>query len=356
MPKTDNFTSRLLAWYRRHGRHDLPWQRQPNAYRIWISEIMLQQTQVKTVVPYFERFVKRFPDMQSLAQSQLDEVLQLWAGLGYYTRARNLHRAAQIIKSEYGGELPQDLKQLQSLPGIGRSTAGAVLALSRNRPFPILDGNVKRVLARYHGIGGWPGEKPVENQLWRLADAHTPRNHAAEYTQAIMDLGATVCVRRPDCGRCPVMRGCIALRENRQHLLPGKKLRKPLPVKETFFTIVENFHGEILLQKRPPAGIWGGLWCLPECPVEENVLPWLERKYGGTMESFVEQDPLRHTFSHFHLDIRPVRVKISGGSVSISDRADIRWIKPEQVTQYGMAAPVRKLIESINRQRQEKSG
>ena len=345
----DKFTAGVLAWYRINGRHDLPWQRDRSAYRVWVSEIMLQQTQVGTVIPYFERFMQRFPNVQSLAQGKLDEVLQLWAGLGYYARGRNLHRAAQVVVAEFGGEFPEDPNELQSLPGIGRSTAGAILALSADHPLPILDGNVKRVLARYHGVEGWPGQKTVENQLWQLAERHTPMKRAAEYTQAIMDLGATVCRRRPACDQCPVAKGCNARRQGRQHLLPGKKARKPLPVKAAFFTIVENSRGEILLQKRPPAGIWGGLWCLPECPAGEDVLPWLERRYGGVMENPVQEEPLRHTFSHFHLDITPVRVKTRAGSDSIADRPDICWIRPEQSMRFGMAAPVRKLIESIGR-------
>lgn len=354
----DKFTSDLLDWYQCHGRHDLPWQREPNAYRVWLSEIMLQQTQVKTVIPYFERFMARFPDVTALADGELDEVLRLWAGLGYYARARNLHRAAQAVVSDFGGEFPLDVDQLQALPGIGRSTAGAILALSANRPFPILDGNVKRVLTRYHGIDGWPGRKTVENKLWELAKVHTPDKNAADYTQAIMDLGATVCTRsRPACEQCPVTAKCIARQEDRQHLLPAKKSRKPLPVRETVFTIVENSHGEILLQKRPPVGIWGGLWCLPECPVDEDVMVWIEKRFGGVIESFEPVDPLRHTFSHFHLDITPVRVKTRAESVSISDQADICWIKPGQVSQFGMAAPVKKLIQdTLNKYVQDFSG
>jgi A/G-specific adenine glycosylase len=349
LPGMDEFASALLTWYQHHGRRDLPWQRQRNAYRVWISEIMLQQTQVKTVVPYFERFMARYPDVGALAAAKLDDVLQLWSGLGYYARARNLHRAAQKVASEFGGEMPDDPVQLQSLPGIGRSTAGAILALSANRPFSILDGNAKRVLTRYHGIDGWPGRKTVENRLWELAEAHTPAGRAADYTQAIMDLGATVCTRsRPVCERCPVTANCVARRQNRQQSLPEKKSRKPLPVKATLFTIIENNRGEILLQKRPPAGIWGGLWCLPECPVDTDVTTWVEERFGGVIESLEAADPFRHTFSHFHLDITPVRVKTRTESVSISDQADTRWIKPGQAAQIGMAAPVRKLIESIN--------
>ena len=345
----DKFAGGLLAWYRDHGRHDLPWQRQRDAYRVWVSEIMLQQTRVGTVIPYFERFMQRFPSVRSLAEGELDEVLQLWSGLGYYARGRNLHRAARAVVADFGGELPDDPERLQSLPGIGRSTAGAILALSAGRPVPILDGNVKRVLARYHGIEGWPGQKTVETQLWRLAQRHTPAEQVAEYTQAIMDLGATVCRRgRPACDQCPLAKGCSARRQGRQQLLPGKKARKTLPVRAALFTIVENGRGEILLQKRPPAGIWGGLWCLPECPAGEDVLAWLERRYGGVMENPVHEDPLRHTFSHFHLDITPVRVKNRAGSDSIADRPDICWIRPEQSMQFGMAAPVRKLIESIS--------
>ena len=344
----DSFTEALLDWYRRCGRHDLPWQRDPDPYRVWVSEIMLQQTQVGTVIPYFLRFMARFPDVQSLATAELDEVLHLWSGLGYYARGRNLHRAARLVSERHGDRVPEDLDSLQALPGIGRSTAGAILALSRNRAHPILDGNVKRVLARYHALPGWPGRRDVEQRLWELAAHYTPGDRPAAYTQAIMDLGATLCTRtQPLCEACPVASGCAARRLERQQDFPERKPKNPPPVKQVCFAILENSHGEVLLQRRPPAGIWGGLWSFPECPVETDVAAWIKQVFGSTVCGLRRYAPLRHTFSHFHLDITPVRAVMRTPPAAIRDQGDTAWVTPGRELTLGVAAPVKKLLQSL---------
>ena len=258
---SQSFSDLVLSWFKSNGRKNLPWQVEATSYKVWVSEIMLQQTQVVTVIPYFERFMKRFPDVHTLADATLDDVLHHWTGLGYYARARNLHKSAKIITSKYQGSLPLSFDEIITLPGIGRSTAGAILSLSHSKRFPILDGNVKRVLTRYHGIKGWPGKKKVENKLWEIAELHTPKKSIKQYTQAIMDLGATVCTRRnPDCDLCPLMLSCFAKEKNKQHNFPEKKPRAAIPERDTIFAILENDCGEILLEQRPLNGIWGGLW------------------------------------------------------------------------------------------------
>lgn len=255
-----DFTSKITDWYINSGRHDLPWQQEITPYRVWVSEIMLQQTQVVTVIPYFNTFIKRFPTIISLAMASIDDVLHLWSGLGYYSRARNLHKTARLIRDEFKGIFPKQIDDLMSLPGIGRTTAGAILALSMEKPYPILDGNVKRVLCRFHAIEKWPGEKHTEKQLWLLSESYTPVKDVAAYTQAIMDLGATICTRRqPLCGACPVSEECVARQRGIENELPTRKLKKSLPVKETIFAMIENKSGAFLLERRPPVGIWGGI-------------------------------------------------------------------------------------------------
>jgi A/G-specific adenine glycosylase len=343
-----DFTSSLLTWYRKSGRHDLPWQEDPSCYRVWVSEIMLQQTQVSTVIPYYQRFMHAFADIRLLAEADIDQVLHLWTGLGYYARARNLHKSAQIVCQDYGGNFPHKLDALMQLPGIGRSTAAAILSLSLNQSHPILDGNVKRVLTRYHAITGWPGAKKIEDQLWKLAEKHTPKLNAGEYTQAIMDLGATLCTRtRPDCQHCPVKAACLAKKQNLQALLPEKKAKKALPVKQTVFAILENAEGEVLLEKRPPSGIWGGLWGFPECSMDQEPSAWLDANKGYAAEIVQEQPVIRHTFSHFHLDIRPVKLKLCATDNRIEDKAKECWYKPDGNLNLGMAAPVKKLMDGL---------
>jgi len=341
-----DFTRQLLTWYKRHGRHDLPWQRDVTPYRVWISEIMLQQTQVVTVMPYYERFMQCYPVVESLADADPDEVLHYWSGLGYYSRARNLHKTAQIIKEKFDGSFPGELEQLMQLPGIGRSTAAAILALSMNQPAAILDGNVKRVLSRYHAIREWPGDSSTLKQLWQLAEQHLSKKHPADYTQAIMDLGATVCSRSsPDCGKCPVRSGCLARQEGLQNALPRRKPDRKLPVKQTAFIMIQNDSGAILLQKRPPAGIWGGLWGFPECPADTDVSVWVEQQYGYTVGSIRYEQGLRHTFSHYRLDITPVAMKLVSQQDMARDDQNLYWFSPGgDNRRIGMAAPVRKLV------------
>ncbi len=314
---------------------------------MWVSEIMLQQTQVKTVIPYYKRFMQRFPDIATLAAAPVDEVLHLWSGLGYYARGRNLHKAACLVMSDFGGVFPDEIDKLMSLPGIGRSTAGAVLALGLQQVHPILDGNVKRVLTRYHGVEGWPGDKSVEDRLWDIAAQETPRRHIADYTQAIMDLGATVCTRsKPLCERCPLATHCYARIHEQQSELPTRKKSKQLPVRQTVLAIIENKRGEVLLQRRPPAGIWGGLWSLPECPPDESLPEWLNRRFGSKVTALTKLQPLRHTFSHFHLDIQPYRAKLRANDVAVRDE-DTCWYRPDGQTRLGMAAPISKLLSTL---------
>lgn len=348
--RPDSFSQRLLRWYSRNGRHDLPWQQQRTPYRVWVSEIMLQQTRVETVIPYYQSFMQQFPTVQALANAELDSVLHLWTGLGYYARARNLHRAAIKIVHEHAGRVPMSMDELTELPGIGRSTAGAILALSANQRHSILDGNVRRVLARHRGIGGWPGKAEVLRELWNVADACTPAAQVADYTQAIMDLGATVCLKsKPQCPLCPVADDCYARLHNRQQDYPGKKPRKALPVKKTVFAILENSHGDIMLQQRPLTGIWGGLWSFPECSPEENIENWLTAQLGYTARAVREMAPFRHTFSHYHLDIVPVHIHVGEGSAGVADNDRYIWYSPAKTRKLGLAAPVKSLLEQLAR-------
>ena len=338
----------LLPWFKQHGRHDLPWQQDVSPYRVWVSESMLQQTQVKIVIPYFMRFVERLPDAGTLAGAPLDQVLHLWTGLGYYARARNMHRAAQIIVRDFAGRLPADLNALMDLPGIGRSTAGAILALGHGGHAAILDGNVKRVLARFYGIVGWPGRKQVEKHLWELAERETPQRETSAYTQAIMDLGAAVCTRsRPRCATCPLAADCHAYRHGEQQQLPTGKTRNSLPVRRVIFALLENEQGEILLQKRPPAGIWGGLWSLPEYRSHEDLSDWITTCASLEADGLSILPQIRHSFSHFHLDITPVKGIIRDKAGTIRDNDVYLWYAPEHALEIGMAAPVKALIKKV---------
>jgi len=346
-PKID-FTSRLLEWYAHHGRHDLPWQQEVTPYRVWVSEIMLQQTRVSAVIPYYNAFMQQFPDVKALAAASLDEVLHSWAGLGYYARARNLHCAAGEIVEYYQGEIPATMDQLMVLPGIGRSTAGAILALSQGLRHSILDGNVKRVLSRFHAVAGWPGRPDVERNLWAIAEAYTPDTHVADYTQAIMDLGATVCTRRqPRCGDCPVSGGCMARIASRQHNFPEPRPGKILPVRKTVFAILQNEAGQVLLEQRPPAGIWGGLWAFPECAPGEDFTGWIRDRFGCSINALEYRAILRHTFSHFHLDIVPAYARVTTDNDILHDTGRYCWYAPEANRRLGMATPVKKLIEGM---------
>ncbi len=345
-------SQRLLVWFAEHGRHNLPWQRDQNPYRVWVSEIMLQQTQVVTVIPYYERFMDSFPDVEALAKANLDNVLHHWTGLGYYARARNLHKAAKIIVEQYQGQFPLSLQDMTALPGIGRSTAGAILSLACEERHPILDGNVKRVLSRYHGIEGWPGQKKVEQELWSLAGLHTPTKLVRDYTQAIMDLGATLCVRRnPTCDICPLAKDCFARKKQRQHDFPGSKPKKLIPEKEIIFAIIENADGEVLLQQRPPSGIWGGLWCFPEFNNDESIVEIIKKQFGFNIRQQTEYKHFKHTFSHFHLMIRPVHIKLEGQAKMVNEKGASTWLHPAKSTRLGFPAPVVSILEDLNNKR-----
>ena len=343
----DSFAQKLLAWYDENGRHDLPWHHDRNPYRVWVSEIMLQQTQVTTVIPYFEVFMQRFPDVKALASAPVDDVLSHWSGLGYYARARNLQKAAQQVVDQHGGEFPGNLEQLQALPGIGRSTAAAILAQAFQQRAAILDGNVKRVLARYHAIPGWPGKTDVLNQLWERAEEHTPDARIRDYTQAIMDLGAMVCTRsRPSCKRCPLQDGCDAYDRGETSLYPGSKPKKAKPEKTTWMVILEDHHGRILLERRPPSGIWGGLWSLPELDPAygpEELPDACEQAFGFRCGDPELTSGFRHTFSHYHLHIQPARLTVQS-PVHINDRDNHQWVHRDQALTLGLPAPIRTLL------------
>jgi A/G-specific adenine glycosylase len=338
---------RLLAWFDQYGRHDLPWQRDRSPYRVWVSEIMLQQTQVTTVVPYYERFIRRFPDVQQLAAADIDEVLHLWTGLGYYSRARNLHRAALEIMTEHHAEFPADLDQLMTLPGIGRSTAAAILAQAFEQPAAILDGNVKRVLCRLHAVTGWPGDAAVQKQLWSLAEQYTPRQRIRDYTQAIMDLGATVCTRtKPRCSQCPLRSACAALAGNSVDQFPQRKPRKQLPEKSTTMLMLQSDAG-ILLEQRPPTGIWGGLWSFPELNEQADIQHHCAELFGCQVESMHNWQPVRHTFSHFHLDIKPLYIRVKPVDSRIMDCATLLWYNVRSPQKLGLAAPVKQFLQRL---------
>jgi A/G-specific adenine glycosylase len=344
------FQQHLLGWFDGHGRKDLPWQQDINPYRVWLSEIMLQQTQVASVIPYFNRFVGRFPDVQSLAAAELDEVLQYWSGLGYYARARNLHKTAQLVVDS-GGLFPQTVEGLSALPGIGRSTAGAILSIACGQSQPILDGNVRRVFARFLAISGWTAEKSVADRLWAISSAYTPAHRAADYTQAIMDLGATLCVRsKPDCRQCPVAAGCKALTLGLVNVLPEARPRKQLPEKYSYFLLLQDDLGRILLEKRPPVGIWGGLWSLPEFIGVDELQSWCAQQYGETafMEAMATR---RHTFSHYHLHYTPVLVRLINPINNVME-ANVRlWYKATDSSEPGLPTPVKKLLQQLNREK-----
>lgn len=340
----EQFSTAVLTWFDQHGRHDLPWQAEKTAYNTWISEIMLQQTQVTTVIPYYERFIARFPDVHSLADAEQDEVLHLWTGLGYYARARNLHKAAQTVSRELDGTFPETVEGLEALPGIGRSTAGAVLSISTGKWAPILDGNVKRVLARYFALQEWPGTTASQKKLWQWAETLTPHPRTGDYTQAMMDLGATLCMRsKPACERCPLRSDCQALAIGQQNSLPKPRPKKELPVKQTLMLMIHNTDGEVLLYQRPPTGLWGGLWSLPEVQDLRDFTAETGLTIDADTARFLE--PLRHTFSHFHLDITPVRAVLADTCDGVMEQHETRWYNTASPASIGLAAPVKKLLE-----------
>jgi A/G-specific adenine glycosylase len=343
----------LLPWFERHGRKDLPWQlqRDPAGYRVWLSEIMLQQTQVATVIPYFERFLSRFPNFSALASAELDEVLSLWAGLGYYARARNLHACARQVMDKHDGSLPHDLEQLMLLPGIGRSTAGAILSLAFGHYAVILDGNVKRVLCRAFRVPGWPGNDAVQRELWSLAQQQTPEIDCANYNQAMMDLGATLCRRsRPECQCCPLHQNCQACEHDEQGLYPQPRPKKQRPERHTWM-LVHRFGDQILLQKRPPTGIWGGLWSLPELNSLDELADWQREHLGVTVEhADIASARLRHQFSHFDLVISTLTIDMPqpfSALACVHESDTFICLALERQAEYGMPAPVARLLAEL---------
>ncbi|WP_419341476.1 A/G-specific adenine glycosylase [Achromobacter sp. PD1] len=343
-----DFAPRIVDWQRRHGRHDLPWQNTRDPYRIWLSEIMLQQTQVATVIPYYERFLQRFPDVAALAAAAQEDVMPYWAGLGYYARARNLHRCAQEIARDWGGRFPPTAQAIATLPGIGRSTAAAIAAFAYGERSPILDGNVKRVFTRHFGIAGDPTKREVEQKLWALADAQVeaaPGLDMAAYTQGLMDLGATLCTRgKPACEACPVADSCVAKREGRQAELPTPKARKTIPERETCMLVLRH-QGAFLLQQRPEPGIWGGLWSLPEFDVSQDP-DSASRALGLEPEQRFELAAFAHTFTHYRLHIRPWLVPVRATGLHESARPE-RWVPADELPSMALPAPVKKLLQGL---------
>lgn len=346
-----DFALRLLDWFDVHGRHDLPWQHPRDPYRVWLSEVMLQQTQVATVIPYFERFIARFPDINALAQAPVDEVLRHWAGLGYYARARNLHRAAQVLAQQHRGEFPDHFDAVAALPGVGRSTAGAILAQAFDQPLAILDGNVRRVLARHAGIDGWPGLPRVQQQLWTIAQARMPARRCADYTQAVMDLGSLVCrARQPQCAQCPVHADCVAQREQRVAQLPAPRPARERPHREAYALLIVNAQHEVLLERRPPAGIWGGLWCVP---MSAPGAAWTPRaaELGLDDTACEPLPPFDHAFTHFQLHVQPLRFRTAHTAPGVEESSAQAWIKLDQPhTWPGLPSPIRKWLEALSMQ------
>ena len=354
-----DFAQRLIDWQRIHGRRDLPWQGTRDAYRIWLSEIMLQQTQVATVLPYYARFVAEFPDVDALARAPLARVLELWSGLGYYRRAHHLHAAARAVVADHGGSFPADAATLATLPGIGRSTAAAVAAFASGERGAILDGNVKRVLARHRGIDGWPGAPGVEAQLWLVAEAllpegagagtdvHSDADAIATYTQALMDLGATVCTRaRPRCDACPIADDCVALREHRVDALPSPRPRRALPRREVRVLVLER-DGMVLLEQRSPLGIWGGLWSLPEMPVAGDVSAHVASRFGAITGAVQVLPPIAHGFTHFALTMHPLRLPVVDWPAGVR-MPGIEWFTREAAIAAALPAPIRKLLQWLD--------
>jgi A/G-specific adenine glycosylase len=341
-----SFAGRLLRWFDVSGRHDLPWQHPRTPYRVWLSEIMLQQTQVRVVVPYFERFVAALPDVGALGEAPLDTVLALWSGLGYYARARNLHAAARLCIERHGGELPRDFDALLVLPGIGRSTAGAILSQAWGDRFPILDGNVKRVLCRHRGIEGWPGMPAVEKRLWDIARELLPETRMADYTQAQMDFGATLCTRHdPACVICPLQDDCAALHEGRVAELPTPKPGKPLPERRTFVLLAIDAHGRVLLQRRPPTGIWAALWSLPEADSYDAARVWCATHLATDYDAARPLDAIAHGFTHYRLTMQPLLWREAEPRAGVHDDDSMRWVPRDGLGTLGIPAPVRSLLE-----------
>lgn len=329
------FASKLLSFYEKSGRKNLPWQKDTTAYRVWVSEVMLQQTQVQTVIPYYQEFMLSFPTVKALAAAHIDEVLHHWQGLGYYSRARNLHQCAKTVVSEFNGEFPDNLEQMQSLSGIGRSTAGAILSLAMNKSTPILDGNVKRVLARVFLVDGWYGKAAVSKTLWQLSEKFTPQNRTANFNQAMMDLGASFCSRsKPVCGSCPLNEHCLAFIHGKTSEYPHKKPKKQIPTKQATFELIMNNNNQVKLIKRPPSGIWGGLWSLPE------------KAESGEKRNKNEDliDEFKHTFTHFHLQMKFVIGNSDQKTQLIEENQMLAWHNINQLSELAFPTPIKKFL------------
>ncbi|NVK28627.1 MAG: A/G-specific adenine glycosylase [Flavobacteriia bacterium] len=348
MQPVENFAPRVLAWFDEHGRKNLPWQENKTPYRVWISEIMLQQTQVTTVIPYYHKFMTSFPTVEALAAAEQDEVLAHWSGLGYYARARNMHKAAKMLVDELDGEFPQTVEGVCELPGIGRSTAAAILSISRGVQAAILDGNVKRVLARFHAVPTWPGERKTENAMWDLAEHYMPSERCGDYTQAMMDLGATLCTRsKPQCLLCPLQSDCLARLSEDPTQFPIRKPKKVIkPEKSIQLLVLVNQQGQWLLEKRPPTGIWGGLWSLPELVFDESVVLHIEQRFATHVSDVTPLSSFRHTFSHYHLDISPSKIQI-GDTKLVLESDKYQWFYPQDAMAQGLPAPVRSILDNI---------
>jgi len=342
---TESIAPSLLAWAERNGRCDLPWQLDPTPYRVWVSEIMLQQTQVATVIPYYEGFIERFPDVAALAAAPLDEVLHAWTGLGYYARARNLHRAAHLVVERHDGCLPDAIDALQTLPGIGRSTAGAILALSRGARHPILDGNARRVLARLFAVEGDPVSGDTLSRLWTLAEACTPQDRVPEYTQAIMDLGAAVCRRsRPLCDECPLQDACLAYRTGRQRELPSPRRRAARPCQSAYALVIRDAHGALLLQRRPSVGVWGGLWSLPQFETEKESLLWLATHLPTAIIERHDVPSQRHVFTHYELELR---LRVARHDATRREIAGCTWYDRHNPARVGLTRAVTEILDTL---------
>ncbi|AWY02160.1 A/G-specific adenine glycosylase [Marinomonas primoryensis] len=348
MQPVKNFAPRVLAWFDEHGRKSLPWQENKTPYRVWISEIMLQQTQVTTVIPYYHKFMTSFPSVEALAQAEQDEVLAHWSGLGYYARARNMHKAAKMLVDEFDSEFPQSVEGVCELPGIGRSTAAAILSISRGVQAAILDGNVKRVLSRFHAVPTWPGEKKTENAMWELAENYMPSERCGDYTQAMMDLGATLCTRsKPQCLLCPLESDCEGRQTPDPTQFPIRKPKKAAkPEKSIQLLVLMNQQEQLLLEKRPQTGIWGGLWSLPELATDESVVLHIEQRFSAQVSSVIPLSSFRHTFSHYHLDISPSQIQMAAANW-IMEGDKYQWFSQQEALALGLPAPVRSILEKI---------
>lgn len=346
MTGTD-FSTRIIAWQKRHGRHDLPWQNTRDPYRIWLSEIMLQQTQVATVIPYYTRFLEKFPALSDLARASEDEVLALWSGLGYYSRGRNLLRAAQIVAEKFRGEFPKAMDDILALPGVGQSTAAAISAFAFGERQAILDGNVKRVFARHFGIDGFSSEKKIEANFWRVANAALPKKNIEAYTQGLMDLGATLCLRaRPLCLACPVEEHCIAKRDGRIQELPTPRPKKAVPEKSTTMLIIVHA-GEVLLEKRPPTGVWAGMWCFPEVVNGASPRDVCRERYGLETKSLKPWSVLQHGFTHFKLSITPQPIVVQKKLPRASEPS-FMWLSIDDALKAAIPKPVRELLIKLD--------